>query len=98
MPCSFCGSKFRYLGTTTVVAELSTPLRINIFYCDKCQNIIAFDANVKKKPTVKKVDKMPKYVEPKLVLTPEEVEIRKKHKMTDKQLEEYIKECKVDKS
>lgn len=97
MPCSFCGNKFRYLGTTSVVAELSVPLRINVFYCDNCKKIIAFEAGIKKKSTTP-IDKMPKYVETKQELTSEEVEIRSKHKMTDKQLVEYMKECKVDKS
>lgn len=97
MPCSYCGSKFRYIGTTNVIAELSHPLRINVFVCDKCNKVIAMDATRKK--SKQRVDKMPR-LQPRreMELTPEEIRIREKNKMTDKELEQYIKECKVDKS
>ena len=41
---------------------------------------------------------MPKYKSPEMKLTEEEKRIREKNKMTEKELEQYIKECKVHKS
>ena len=80
---------------------LISECKVNIFLCSGCGRFYLRDSKNKDKrtrnPSLNK-DSMPKYKSPEMKLTEEEKRIREKNKMTEKELEQYIKECKVDKS
>ena len=93
-----CGSRFSYIGTKNIMSDnlLVQEVKVNVFQCPKCMRIYLVDSNKKRKKSSGNLDLMglPKYVPTEEKLTPEEVAFRKKHELSDKELEKYMKDLK----
>ena len=89
MTCN-CGGKWVWRRQDTILSD--NPLhrfRVNIFHCADCEKGMVADTIRDKKP-VKLISNKPKIYR----LTDDEKKIYEKHKMTDKELEKYMKDIK----